>query len=198
MSAFTDLLATTLEGGERLFTGRVPDELIWNQTQVEDCWSMRPAERHTVMMFGREVEVPRDQQAYGKSYSYTGCCNKALPIPKLLQPLLYFVRETIFSDLNGILLNWYSGPEEYIGPHSDSTINMVQFSPIVTVSFGETRTFRMSKGKGKEKRVFDYPAKNGSIIVLPWETNRAWKHGVPKRARYDGRRISVTMRAFED
>lgn len=193
-----DLQVEILEDGQKFFTGQIPESLMWNQVLFEQCWSIRPAERHKVTMFGRDVEVPRDQQAYGKNYSYTGGCNIALPIPSLLRPLLDFARETIFSELNGILVNWYSGSEEYIGPHSDSTVNLVNLSPIVTVSFGETRIFRMTNEVGKEKRTFDYPASHGSVIVLPWETNKAWKHAVPKRARYNGRRISVTMRAFED
>jgi hypothetical protein len=32
---------------------------------------------------------------------------------------------------------------------------------------------------------------------MPYNTNLAWKHSVPKRACYRGRRISVTLRAFE-
>jgi hypothetical protein len=45
--------------------------------------------------------------------------------------------------------------------------------------------------------VLDFPAQDGTIFVMPYDTNRAWKHSVPKSARYVGRRISVTFRAFE-
>jgi hypothetical protein len=32
---------------------------------------------------------------------------------------------------------------------------------------------------------------------MPYDTNLAWKHQVPKAAKRLGRRISVTLRAFE-
>ena len=37
---------------------------------------------------------------------------------------------------------------------------------------------------------------HGTVFILPYATNLVWKHGVPKSARYTGRRISVTLRAF--
>src|SRR5262249_29056400 len=93
----------------------------------------------------------------------------------------------------------------YIGPHHDSVKHMVEGAPIVTVSFGEERIFRLTLEKtvfveGKRKRVIDreldFPAPPGTVFVMPYDTNLAWKHGVPKSARYTGRRISVTFRAF--
>jgi len=42
----------------------------------------------------------------------------------------------------------------------------------------------------------DLPVENGSVIVVPWTTNRAYTHEVPAAAAAQGRRISVTIRAF--
>jgi hypothetical protein len=42
----------------------------------------------------------------------------------------------------------------------------------------------------------DISLPNGSVIVIPWETNPAWTHSVPASRRFQGRRISVTLRAF--
>lgn len=69
-------------------------------------------------------------------------------------------------------------------------------APIVTLSFGETRTFRLARGMSPNRVVRDFTAVNGSVFVLPRETNDAWKHAVPKSTRYTGRRISVTVRGF--
>jgi alkylated DNA repair dioxygenase AlkB len=82
----------------------------------------------------------------------------------------------------------------------------VSDTPIVTVSFGETRVFRLTLEKtavidGKKKRVVEkelnFAAPAGTVFVMPYRTNLVWKHGVPKSARYTGRRISVTFRGFE-
>lgn len=148
-------------------------------------------------MHGKLVETPRWQQAFGRDYHYTGRINEALPIPEELWPLLLWSQSAIDETLNGLLLNWYEGPEHYIGPHHDSRMNMVKKSPIVTVSFGETRIFRLTYDGALGKVTRDFEARGGTVYVMPYETNIAWKHGVPKSQRFKGRRISVTLRAFE-
>ena len=66
----------------------------------------------------------------------------------------------------------------------------------MTISFGETRVFRLTRGQGEAKETRDFEATNGAVFVLPYDTNLVWKHAVPKSARYRGRRISVTLRGF--
>lgn len=95
-----------------------------------------------------------------------------LPVPPLTEPRL-----------NCPLRNRYDGPLGHcIGPHHDHAEDLVEGTPIVTVSFGEERVF---------------PAPDGPVFVMPYDTDLAWKHEVPKSARCRGRRISVTLRAFE-
>lgn len=98
--------------------------------------------------------------------------------------------------LNGLLLNWYDGSlGHYIGRHRDSTRNMVKDAPIVTISCGETRTFRLRPWQGEGSQ--DFPATDGAIFIMPFATNLAWTHEVPKTRSAVGRRISITIRAFE-
>lgn len=200
MTTTTELAALTIHDlGDRcrFFAGRLPEHLLWDSARLEEAWRLHPDEKHLIMMHGRLVETPRWQQAYGADYHYTGRVNRALPVPPLLAPLLAWAQASLEARLNGILLNWYEGPGHYIGPHHDSTKHMAEGAPIVTVSFGETRVFRLSRGKGAEQIVKDFPAPHGTVFVMPFATNERWKHGVPKSARYTGRRISVTFRAFE-
>ena len=44
----------------------------------------------------------------------------------------------------------------------------------------------------------DFDVCDGTAIVLPFDTNRAWTHEVPNFRAQTGRRISVTVRAFDD
>jgi alkylated DNA repair dioxygenase AlkB len=178
-------------------SGRLADELLWDQSLFDTAWNAHPADKHEILMHGRKVETPRWQQAYGADYHYTGRVNKALPVPPFVEPLMAWVCAEIDPRLNGALFNWYEGPGHYIGPHHDSVRHMVVGCPIVTVSFGEMRIFRLTRGKGADARVLDFPAENRTIFVMPYDTNLAWKHSVPKSTRYVGRRISVTFRAFE-
>lgn len=185
-----------LGDGHRFLTGTLPADLVWDAARFGEVWALHPAGKHVIHMPGGPVETPRWQQAYGADYHYTGRTYRALPVPGVLAPLREWARAAIEPRLNGLLLNWYEGAGHYIGPHHDSTKDMVPDTPIVTVSFGETRAFRLTRGAGGGKETRDFPAANGAVFVLPYATNLAWKHSVPKRAGYTGRRISVTLRAF--
>jgi len=198
LQSLLSMIVHDLGEGFQFITALLPANHIGNAATTDALWQLHPAEKHRIMMIGREVETPRFQQAFGADYQYTGRTNRALPVPPLLAPLLAWVHESIDQRLNGLLLNWYDGPEHYIGPHHDSTKNMIEGAPIVTLSFGETRIFRLSRGKGAAQQVKDFPASHGTVIVMPYQTNLVWKHAVPKSARYTGRRISVTLRVFQD
>lgn len=184
-----------LDDAHVFFVGVLPTSLALSAAQFEAIWSMHPAEYHVIKIHGREVKTPRWQQAFGVDYHYTARVNRALALPTQLVPLLAWARETVHAGLNGALVNWYRGElGHYIGPHHDSVKNMVPDAPIVTISFGQERVFRLTHSKTKSRR--DFPALNGTVFVMPYETNRVWKHEVSRSARWRGRRISVTFRAF--
>jgi alkylated DNA repair dioxygenase AlkB len=186
-----------LDGRHAFFAGTLPAGLGFDADRFEALWAMHPEEYHVIQMHGRPVRTPRWQQAFGRDYHYTGRVNQALPVPPLLGPLLSWARDAIHGRLNGLLLNWYDGQlGHYIGPHHDSIKGMVAGAPIVTVSLGEERVFRLTHPRTGERR--DLPAPERTVFIMPYDTNLAWKHQVPKSARSRGRRISVTLRAFED
>ena len=187
-----------LDNTHTFCTGRLPDSLVLNSDQFDALWQMHPPELHLIKIHGRLVHTPRWQQAYGMDYYYTGRVNKALPIPPLLNPLVNWAKENIDERLNGILVNFYDGKLDHkIGPHHDSIKNMVSYTPIVTISFGEGRIFRLRPaGDCKHATPVDFQASNGAVFIMPFETNLAFKHEVPSSKRLCGRRISVTLRAL--
>src|SRR5690349_9468585 len=173
--------ATKLSGFERkelpaghfLWEGRLPEPLIPNAAGFEELWRLHPIEFHEIQIHGRLVKTPRWQQAYGMDYQYAGRINRALPIPVCLDPLFAWARSTIDEGLNGLLLNWYDGSlGHYIGRHRDSVANMIPGSPIVTISFGAERTFRLRRwGADQTGGPIDFRATNGCVFVMPWDTN---------------------------
>ncbi|HEX4612838.1 MAG TPA: alpha-ketoglutarate-dependent dioxygenase AlkB [Urbifossiella sp.] len=185
-----------LGGGLTFLTGALQPALVWDAAAFEAAWDLHPADKHIIHMPGGPVETPRWQQAYGADHRYTGRVNRGRPVPALLEPLRDWARAAINPQLNALLLNWYEGPGHYIGPHHDDDRDMIAGTPIATLSFGETRVFRLTRATDGGKETRDFPAENGAVFVLPFATNRVWKHAVPKSARYTGRRISVTVRAF--
>jgi alkylated DNA repair dioxygenase AlkB len=193
--AYTSYKSHVLDHRHRFFEGSLPLDLQPNADSFASLWSLHPDEYHKILMHGRLVRTPRWQQAYGANYHYTGNTNTALPVPPILEPFREWSQRTIDDGLNGMLLNWYDGQlGHYIGPHHDSTADMVRGAPIVTISLGEERIFRLSQPQSKETR--DFVAHNGTVFIMPYDTNLAWKHAVPRFARYEGRRISITIRAF--
>jgi alkylated DNA repair dioxygenase AlkB len=180
------------------FCGRLPDALVPDDVGFESLWSIHPDEYHEIKIHGRLVKTPRWQQAYGRDYHYTGRTNAALPVPDNLTPFLQWAHKAVDPRLNGILLNWYDGAlGHYIGKHRDSRANMIGGAPIVTISLGDERVFRLRPWKSAGSLV-DIAAVNGAVFIMPFETNLAWTHEVLHRARDCGRRISVTLRAFQD
>lgn len=177
-----------------LYLDSVPDDLQMNAVQFEQVWLLHPENHHEIWMINRFVKIPRWQATYGADYYFSGSLLKAEPVPSFLLPWLEWVQSEVDGRFNGILVNWYGGPDHYIGKHRDSMVDFVNGAPIVTISFGETRTFRMRPchGKGLE----DFVATPGSVIIIPQETNEAWTHEVVKRRKNVGRRISLTFRAF--
>jgi alkylated DNA repair dioxygenase AlkB len=194
-SAMLSLRAVALDERHQVFVGALPDALVPDAAGFAALWALHPEDFHEIVMHGRKVRTPRWQQAYGADYHYTGNTNRALPLTPVMDAWLAWAREQLDPRLNGLLLNWYEGTEgHYIGKHRDSDVNRVEGSPIVTLSFGEERGFRFRPWRGQG--FVDVPAVSGGLIVIPWETNRAFTHEVPAPRGARGRRVSVTIRAF--
>lgn len=183
----------------QLWHGVLPESVTISVDAFQRLWDLHPSAYPEIKMHGRRVKIPRWQQAYGADYRFSGQVSKALPIPQLLSSLIAWVKKEIDDRLNGMLLNWYDADlGHYIGRHRDSTANMVYGAPIVTISFGESRLFRLRPwSKSTENAKWDFLVRHGSIIVIPFETNLAFTHEVTRTSADRGRRISVTLRAFE-
>jgi alkylated DNA repair dioxygenase AlkB len=112
-----------------------------------------------------------------------------------MTPFLSWAREAVDARLNGLLFNWYDAERaHYIGKHRDSTKNMIEGAPIVTISLGASRLFRLRPWR--KPGIVDLEADHGAVIVIPYATNLEWTHEVPHRAADHGRRISITLRGF--
>jgi alkylated DNA repair dioxygenase AlkB len=184
-----------LPGGHWFYSGTLPTALLFDERQFDDAWNMQPEVQDKIMMRGRLVKIPRKQQAYERDYRFAGRENEALPAPPLIKPLLIWAQAHLDGRLNGLLLNWYDAAHRhYIGAHRDKTFDIVPGSPIVTISFGQERIFRLRPYNARD--CTDFAARNGTVFVMPFETNATWTHEVPHFSRYRGRRISVTIRAF--
>lgn len=174
-----------------LQTLTLPDNIV---VDFDQLWNLHPAERHWIKIGTKDIQVPRYQQAYGKSYSYSGNINHALPITEELNEFLNYGIQNIDNRLNGILINWYDASENhYIGPHSDSTTDLIPGTPIVTISLGDSRLFKISGSINEIIETMDR-----MVIVMPWDINKSCKHEILKTSTKQSKRISITLRAFKE
>ena len=193
--AHPNVTRVSLDADHSVWTGVLPDNLRLTPSSFDALWELHPTKFHTIKIHGRDVQTPRWEQAFGVDYAYTGNVNRALPIPDNLLPLLDYARTNFEGRLNGLLINWYDATlGHYIGPHRDAHKELIEDAPIITISFGAERTFRLKRWKGSTK--IDLRWVDGSLVILPYATNSAWTHEVPLFARDHGRRVSVTLRAF--
>ncbi len=186
----------SLKAQDQIWTAKLPKNVLDAAIHFENLWALHPEQYHTVKIHGKEIPTPRWQQAYGANYRYTGSQNNALPISDELKIYLQWCQEQIDPRLNALLLNWYDAQKaHYIGAHRDDTRDLIEGSPIVTISLGEARVFRFRPWK--QKGYQDIPLEHGSVIIIPWETNLRWTHEVPHFKKYRAKRISITLRAFK-
>ena len=192
---YQNLTPHFLDGSCVIYAGQLPEEEL-ELLNFEEIWNLHPKDYDTVKIHGREIKTPRWQCAYGKNYHFSGNTYEALPIPGQLTSVYGWCREHIYQHLNGLLLNWYDGKlKHYIGKHRDSTRNMIAGAPIVTISLGEERIFRLRPYQQKGR--IDFKASHGSVFVVPYETNQKFTHEVPHFQRFQERRLSITLRGFK-
>lgn len=175
--------------------GVAPESWCPDEMAFEQWWDLHPEALGKIVIHGKTIDTPRWQQAYGRDYQFSGQTNIARALTPQMVSVLLWCQTHIDPNLNGLLLNWYDGElEHYIGPHRDSIKGLIKGTPIVTISLGASRRFRMRPYQGKG--FVDFPVHHRDILIVPWSTNLAFTHEVPRSKREIGRRISITARAF--
>lgn len=174
---------------------KLPKELQLDEKGFEKLWRLHPKEHGTVTIFGKQHDVPRYQKAFGHDYHFSGETHKSDEIKnKFLKILVDHVNNEEKHEYNGTLVNWYEDGNHYIGAHSDDESELVKNSPIYSFSFGATRDFVLKHKQTKQRVVI--PLENNTLLIMAGETQRYYKHSVPKRLKCKKRRINVTIRAF--
>lgn len=124
-----------------------------------------------------------------------------LPIPKELQELYDWVRNSEYGPFNQMMINWYQHGQHFIRAHRDDEKPLVPNSPILSISIAATRTFRI-RDYSTKKIVKDILMPNGTVLVMGGKFNTQFTHEVPKiggeKGKTIGRKINITFRRFKD
>ncbi|WP_035652029.1 alpha-ketoglutarate-dependent dioxygenase AlkB [Flavobacterium sp. ASV13] len=97
-------------------------------------------------------------------------------------------------DFNSLLLNLYRDGNDSVAWHSDKEHNTGPNPVIASVTFGETRMFRLRHKFRKDIDQVEIPLHHGSFLLMAGTTNSFWQHQVPKTARNVLPRINLTFR----
>lgn len=97
-------------------------------------------------------------------------------------------------DFNSLLLNLYRNGKDGVAWHSDKEHNTGKDPIIASVTFGETRMFRLRHKFRKDLGQVEIPLHHGSFLLMAGTTNSFWQHQVPKTARDVLPRINLTFR----
>lgn len=164
-------------------------------------WDAHPKEYGLVKIYGKVIHTPRWQQTYGRAYEFSGINHTPLETPPLFQPFWDWATTTEYGPFNQMLVNWYQNGHHYIGAHSDDETFMKPDTPIVSISLGASRKFRIREKK-TNMIVKDIMMSHGMILVMGGNFQKEFKHEVPKiggkKGEVTGRRINITFRCFLD
>jgi nicotinamidase-related amidase len=106
------------------------------------------------------------------------------------------VEQRIGHPLNHCLIQLYRNGRDWIGEHSDKTLDIMRPSFIVNVSLGATRTMVLRAKNSKLSTPQKLSLPHGSLFMLSLKTNQAFYHGIKQLAAEgtDEPRISLTLR----
>ncbi|MBW2541517.1 MAG: alpha-ketoglutarate-dependent dioxygenase AlkB [Deltaproteobacteria bacterium] len=154
-------------------------------------------EQHRIRIRGREVASPRLSAWYGDPeahYSYSGLSLEPRPwLPPILE-LKRRVESVCSSTFNSVLLNLYRDGSDSMGWHSDDEPELGAQPVIASLSLGATRRFRLRHRRRKDLEPVAIDLEGGSLLVMQGETQRFWRHQIPKTRRAVGPRINLTFR----
>ena len=154
--------------------------------------------KSSVMMFGKDVLIPRKQAGYGDdntTYSFSGITVKSRKWIPILHKIKTDVEKITGHQFNFCLVNYYENGSQYIGYHRDDENDLVAEPWIASISFGQKRKFYF-KSIDPTLDVVKLNLTHGSLCVMIDPTNANWKHSVPKQstATSPDPRINLTFR----
>jgi alkylated DNA repair dioxygenase AlkB len=155
-----------------------------------------PWEVHRIRLFGRTVDSPRLSCWIGDpgaAYTYSGTRFVPRPWPASLRPVRARLGRDLGVDFNSVLANLYRDGRDAMGWHADAEAELGPEPVIASLSLGATRRFALkSRDAPARKLVLDLPA--GALLVMSGQTQRRYRHALPRTARPVGPRINLTFR----
>jgi alkylated DNA repair dioxygenase AlkB len=143
-------------------------------------------------MYDRDVDVPRLVARYALDDA---------GLPHVLLDAAQRARSFTQEPFNSVGLNLYRDGRDSVAPHNDHLYEIVAGHPIGLISLGATRLMTIrskapfgSAQRRRRRRVLDLDLEDGSFLLMSYETQLTYDHGVPKTKTPVEGRISVALR----
>ena len=152
--------------------------------------------RPEIIVFGKVCHQNRSVGFYSdtsKGYNYSSSLTPSKKMHSCLRELLIYINDQFDYDYNGILINKYSGGEDYIGKHSDDEKGLDSKVGVVALSYGAVRNFRI-RWKDTGSIVKDVPTEPNKIIQMAGDFQKEFTHEIPIQKKVNGTRYSFTFR----
>jgi alkylated DNA repair dioxygenase AlkB len=135
-------------------------------------------------MYDREVDVPRLVAGYRLTDEQ---------LPPVLDEAASRAGAATGTPFNSVGLNLYRDGSDSVAPHNDHLYEIVAGYPIALISLGAARLMTI-RSKTKPRRILDLDLEDGSLLLMSYETQLHYHHGIPKTRAAVGPRISVALR----
>ena len=173
----------------------------WLPAVDADAWLARlmdeiDFEQHRLRLFGRSVDAPRLSCWIGDPhavYRYSGTRFSPHPWTPALSLLRDRVEAACGARFDSVLANLYRDGHDAMGWHSDDEPELGAHPVIASVSLGATRRFRL-RGRDAEHKTLDLQLPHGSLLRMAGDTQRNYRHALPRSRRVHDARLNLTFR----
>ena len=166
-------------------------DALFAQLRTQVAWEV-----HRLRLFGREVDSPRLSCWIGDpdaGYRYSGRYFAPRLWPPVLQPIRARLARELGVAFNSVLANLYRSGADAMGWHSDDERELGARPVIASLSLGAERRFLLRHRREPERKLA-IALGPGSLLVMSADTQRHYRHSLPRTRRAVGERINLTFR----
>jgi len=166
-------------------------DALFAQLRTKVAWEV-----HRLRLFGREVDSPRLSCWIGDpdaGYRYSGTYFAPRPWPPMLQSIRARLARELGVAFNSVLANLYRSGADSMGWHSDDERELGATPVIASLSLGAERRFLLRHRREPERKLA-IALGPGSLLVMSGDTQRHYRHSLPRTRRVVGERINLTFR----
>jgi alkylated DNA repair dioxygenase AlkB len=137
-------------------------------------------------MYDREVDVPR-------LLGHFRLDPAPVATPAAIREAARRVVAHLGVPFNSVGLNLYRDGRDSVASHNDHLYDIRERFPIALLSLGATRRM-IIRAKAASRRSIDVDLEPGSLLVMDYDTQIHYTHGVPKTRGVVGTRIGLAFR----